>query len=226
MRAMILAAGRGERLRPLTDETPKPLLPVGKHRLIEYHLYKLAAAGISDVAINLNYKPDMFRQALGNGDRYGLRIEYLQEEFEGGLETGGGIYNALSVLGDAPFIALNADVWTDYPFQQLPTQLSKRAHLVLVDNPTHNPDGDFYLENGAISAESGTRLTFAGIGVYHPQLFADCRPGRFPLAPILRDAATHHQVTAEHFNGQWQDIGSLERYQNICRRGGRPQLIN
>lgn len=211
MKALILAAGRGERMRPLTDALPKPLLTAGGHLLIEYPLRQLVAAGITDIVINHARLGHLIEQALGDGGRYGATIHYSREGEEQALETGGGIVNALPLLGDAPFIVVNADVWTDYPFAQLPREPSGDAHLVLVDNPTQHPHGDFALRDGRASNEGDTRLTFSGIGVYRPELFQACVPGNFPLAPLLRRAINDGRVSAEHYTGRWMDIGSPER---------------
>lgn len=209
MRAMILAAGRGERMRPLTDKTPKPLLKVGGHYLIDYHLRALAAAGFEDVVINHAHLGEQLEQALGDGERYSLSIQYSPEG--SALETGGGIFNALPLLGDEPFLVINGDVWTDYPFERLRTQAVQLAHLVLVDNPPQHPKGDFALSEGRVSEAQGERLTFSGIGVYRAELFAGCKPGAFPLAPILRRAMAADLVSGEHYQGRWFDIGTPER---------------
>lgn len=210
MKAMILAAGRGERMRPLTDHTPKPLLTVGEMRLIEYHLRRLAQAGIRDIVINHAWLGEQIEYVLGNGAHYGVNIAY-SAEIVGGLETGGGIFQALPLLGDAPFIVVNGDIWTDFPFAQLPQQPQRLAHLVLVQNPAHNPAGDFSLQKGVIHHEGVERFTFSGIGVYRPELFSGCQPGSFPLAPILRQAMATGQITGELYEGVWHDIGTPAR---------------
>lgn len=210
MRAMILAAGRGERMRPLTDHTPKPLLAVGGRPLIEHHLRRFAAAGFTDVVINLAHLGDKIRQVLGDGARFGVSIHYSQEP-EGALETGGGIFNALPLLDGQAFLVVNGDVWTDYPLQRLPEQPEGLAHLVLVDNPLHHPKGDFSLVDGRVSQQGEHLLTFSGIGVYRPELFADCVPGAFPLGPLLRRAIDAGRVTGEHYRGRWIDVGTPER---------------
>lgn len=210
MMAMILAAGRGERMRPLTDHTPKPLLQVGGKRLIEYHIEALRRAGIRQMVINHAWLGAQIEQTLGDGERYGVHLRY-SPECDPGLETGGGIYRALPLLGDAPFIVVNGDIWTDYAFEQLPALGTRLAHLVLVDNPEHNPSGDFVLCDHQVMADGGGRLTFSGIGVYHPALFAGCRPGAFPLAPLLREQMALGRVSGEHYLGQWRDIGTPQR---------------
>ncbi|MCK4742957.1 MAG: nucleotidyltransferase family protein [Sulfuriflexus sp.] len=223
MKAMILAAGRGERLRPLTDTTPKPLLQVGEHRLIEYHLLALKEAGIEDVVINLAWLGDQIESHLGDGADYGVRIAYSYE-MDQALETGGGIKQALPLLRDAsdvdnaPFIVTNADVWTDYDYARLPKQLMGLAHLVMVDNPLQHPDGDFVLDGGLLSNTGEQCLTFSGIGVYSPALFADVAnttENIFPLAPLLRSAMDSEQVSGEHHQGRWFDIGTVERLQSL-----------
>ena len=214
MHALILAAGRGERLRPLTDSTPKPLLRAGKFRLIEYHLYALAAAGIINIVINHAHLGKQIVSTLGNGAAYGVRIAYSAEP-EGALETAGGIVNALPLLNSEPFIVINGDIWSDYPFDRLPSEVSGLAHIVLVDNPAHNPDGDFTLHGDRVNERKteipGTALTFSGIGIYRPALFEDLEPGRIPLAPVLRKAMQNNQVTGGHYQGRWVDVGTPQR---------------
>jgi MurNAc alpha-1-phosphate uridylyltransferase len=207
---MVLAAGRGERMRPLTDHTPKPLLEVGGKALIEYHLAALQQAGVDDVIINHAWLGGQIESRLGNGDRYGLRIEY-SPEVPAALETAGGIIQALARLGTEPFIVINGDIWCDYPLQRLPHHPDGLAHLVMVDNPPHNPQGDFCLNNGSLQAEGESKLTYSGIGVYHPQLFAGLEPGVRPLAPLLKKAIASNQVGGEHYQGSWYDIGTPER---------------
>ncbi len=210
MKAMILAAGRGERMRPLTDRTPKPLLTVGGKPLIQYHLEALARAGVRDIVINHAHLGAQIEQALGDGSRFGVLIHYSPEP-EGALETGGGIFQALPLLGPAPFLVVNGDIWTDYPFERLPERPQGLAHLVLVGNPPHHPQGDFALHDGQVLEDGGHRLTFSGIGVYVPALFAGCEPGRFPLAPLLRRAMAGGQVGGEHYRGRWVDVGTPGR---------------
>ncbi len=214
MRAMILAAGLGKRMRPLTDHTPKPLLQAGGRMLIEYHIEALVRAGVREIVINHARLGLSIEQALGDGARYGAAIRYSAE---GGhpLETGGGIYHALPLLGGAPFVVVNADIWTDYPFARLPETLEGLAHLVLVDNPPHHAAGDFALRDGRVTGHAGPRLTYSGIGVYHPRLFAGCEPGIFPLAPLLREAMRSNGVSGEHYPGRWLDIGTPERLHTL-----------
>jgi MurNAc alpha-1-phosphate uridylyltransferase len=214
MRAMILAAGRGERLRPLTDELPKPLVEVGGKPLIEYHLERLAAAGFREVVINQGHLGDLLPLALGDGGRWRVHIHWSDEQPEA-LETGGGIFKALPLLGGAPFLVINGDLWTDYPFARLRAVKCDWAHLVLVPNPAHNPAGDFALAGARVREEGEPRHTFSGIAVYHPRLFADCQPGKFSVVPLLRAAMRGHVVTGEVWEGQWNDVGTLERLEAL-----------
>ncbi len=216
MRVMILAAGRGERMRPLTDVTPKPLLPVAGKALIVHLIEQLARAGLRDLVVNHAHLGHQFEDYLGDGSRFGARIIYSPEP-EGGLETGGGIYQALSLLDSDPFIVVNGDIWTDFPFERLPPTLEALAHLVLVDNPPHHPQGDFSLEDGWARSDGEPRLTFSGIGVYHRSLFAHCQPERFPLAPLLRAAMEQGKVSGEYYGGRWRDVGTPERLAMLDR---------
>lgn len=213
--AMILAAGRGERMRPLTDRVPKPLLEAGGQPLIGHHLAALARAGVRDVVINHAHLGAKIEAALGDGAAYRLRIRYSPEE--AALETGGGIFRALPLLGPAPFIVVNGDVWTDFDPARLHLAESDLAHLVLVDNPTHHPAGDFVLEGDRVRDAGGPRLTFGGLGVYRPTLFDGCAPGRFPLAPLLRSAMATGRVGGEHHRGLWVDVGTPERLAALDR---------
>ena len=216
MRALILAAGRGVRMRPLTDHTPKPLLSVGGHPLIEYHIRALAAAGFRELVINHAHLGGQIEQALGDGHRLGVEIAYSPEP-PGALETGGGIFKALPLLGTGPFLVVNGDIWTDFDFTSLPREPRGLAHLVLVDNPPQHPEGDFCLRDGVVSQSDGRRLTFSGIGVYRAELFADCRPGAFPLAPLLRQAMDRGAVSGERYGGLWSDVGTPERLAELDR---------
>lgn len=211
MRAMILAAGRGERLRPLTDRLPKPLIRVGGKPLIRHHLERLAAAGIEEVVINLGWLGEQIRALLGSGSALDLSIQY-SEEPPGALETAGGIVQALPLLGSEPFLVVSADIYTAYPFERLLERShSEPAHLVLVDNPPHHPRGDFKLEKGRVVAGTSHRLTFSGIARFDPALFADLSPGRRPLRPVLEAAIAEGQVSGERYSGPWADIGTPER---------------
>jgi len=210
MRAMILAAGRGERLRPLTDTTPKPLLEAGGRSLIGYHLAALATAGFREIVINLAHLGEQIRDTLGDGSAWGLNIHYSAEP-PGALDTGGGIKQALPLLGEAPFAVINGDVFTSYPLARLRAIKCDHVHLVLVPNPAHNPAGDFALRGGYVIADGQPRHTFSGISVYHPRFFEAAGDGSFSVVPMLRTAMTQHQVTGEIYTGPWHDIGTLER---------------
>lgn len=214
---MVLAAGRGERMRPLTDDTPKPLLGVGGRALIDHHLAALARAGIREVVINVAWLGERIRAHVGDGAPFGLSVTY-SDEGERALETAGGIVNALPLLGDAPFVVLNADIYTDCPLGALALPAGRLAHLVLVDNPPHNRDGDFTLApDGSVGTGDGRRLTYAGIGVFHPDLFADTEIGVVPLGPLLRAAAPGGRVSGEHYRGTWHDIGTPQRLDELDR---------
>ncbi|WP_368561794.1 N-acetylmuramate alpha-1-phosphate uridylyltransferase MurU [Pseudoxanthomonas sp. UTMC 1351] len=223
MKALIFAAGLGERMRPLTDRTPKPLLEAGGKPLIAWHLEKLAAAGVSEVVINTSWLAEQFPQVLGDGLHWGMRLHY---SYEGRtpLETGGGMFHALSLLGTSPFIAVNGDIWTDFDLSRLPSEPTGDTHLVLVENPVHHSHGDFALDaRGLLHATGESRLTFSGIGVYRSALFdnwrtvigntsgADDNPPRFKLAPLLRHAMLQGRATGEHHLGRWTDVGTPER---------------
>jgi len=211
MHAMILAAGRGERLRPLTDETPKPLIEVGGKPLIVHHLERLAAAGFERIVINIAWLGDRITERLGDGSAFGVQIRY-SEEPAGALETAGGIVEALPLLGSGPFLAVSADVWTDYPYGRLRAARPEYpAHLVLVDNPPHHPEGDFALDDGRVQSDKGRRLTFSGIAVFDPALFSGLPPGRRPLRPVLEQAIAAGRVGGEHYTGRWDDIGTPQR---------------
>jgi len=207
-RALIFAAGRGERMRPLTDATPKPLLEAGGKRLIEWHLEALARAGVREVVVNTSHLAEQFPATLGDGTRWHLRIRYSYEGPEP-LETGGGMLRALPLLGSAPFIAVNGDIFTDFDFSTLPENPAGLAHLVLVDNPPQHPHGDFALRDGLVFDEPET--TFAGIGVYRPELLAGHAAGKFSIVPILRTAMRAQKITGERHRGKWSDIGTPQR---------------
>ena len=213
---MILAAGRGERMRPLTDTIPKPLLRIGGQTMIERHVHALARAGITELVINHAWLGEQIEKALGDGHAYGVSICYSAETGDS-LETGGGILNALPLLGSEPFIVVNADIWTDFPFDSLPSNPQGLAHLVMVDNPEQHPGGDFSLSEGKLSSNGPAMLTFSGIGVYRPAVFADCSPGAFPLGPLLRKLMAAGQVSGERYTGSWFDIGTPERLDAVNR---------
>lgn len=241
MKALIFAAGLGERMRPLTHHTPKPLLEAGGKRLIEWHLEKLAAIGVRDVVVNTSWLAEQFPQTLGDGSRWGLSLHWSYEGTKP-LETGGGMLHALPLLGDEPFLLVNGDIWTDYDFARLPRQIDGDAHLVLVDNPPQHPRGDFVLdtETGRVSfgdsAEgerpptgSNIRLTYAGLGIYRSSILHDWRnivgdvpgvdeqPPRFKLPPLLRAAMARGRVSGAHHAGRWTDVGTPERLATLAQ---------
>ena len=224
MKAMILAAGRGERMGALTRRVPKPLLEVGGRPLIEHQVVRLAGAGFRDVVVNLAWLGERIAARLGDGSRLGVRIRYSREP-EGALDTGGGICRALPLLGGGRFVAVNSDVWSDYPFERLRGAVAGDAHVVLVDNPAHHPAGDFALApDGRVTGAAHGRLTFSGIGCYHPRLFAAREADRFPLAAVLRDAIEAGTLSGEHHGGEWIDVGTPARLEALDRRlcAGRP----
>jgi len=215
MKAMILAAGKGERLRPLTLHTPKPLVRAGGVPLIEYHLRALAAAGVTEIVINHAWLGQQIEDHLGDGSQFGVSISYSAEGEP--LETGGGIFQALPLLGVEPFVLVNGDIWTEYDFTRLRQPLAGLAHLVLVDNPAHHPEGDFVLHGDRLSdrGDATGGLTYSGIAVLHPAMFAGCSPGAFKLAPLLRAAMGAGKVSGEHFSGCWVDVGTYERLAEV-----------
>ncbi|MDI3322823.1 nucleotidyltransferase family protein [Pontibacterium granulatum] len=223
MRAMILAAGLGTRMRPLTLETPKPLLKIAGRSMIEHHILRLRAAGITELVINHAWLGEQIENHLGDGDRLGVSISYSAEPEP--LETAGGIAKALPLLSpdqETPFLVVNGDIYCEYSFEQLPAQLSENtvAHLLLVDNPEHNPDGDFVLQGQEIVTKkmdtSASQLTFSGISVLSPRLFAGIQAGeKAPLAPLLRQAIADGQVTGERYCGYWVDVGTPQRLAEV-----------
>ncbi|MDP1593627.1 MAG: nucleotidyltransferase family protein [Gallionella sp.] len=227
MKAMILAAGRGERMRPLTDHTPKPLLEVGGKALIVWHIEKLVAAGITELVINHAHLGAQLESVLGDGSRFGAQIQYSPETRA--LETAGGIANALHMLGEQPFAVINGDIYCDYDFSSLPERAARlqvdgdMAHLVLVNNPEHHPQGDFHLHATRLLATSDQRLTtndslltFSGIGLYHPALFGHIARGSVaPLAPLLREQIALGKICGEHHTGLWIDVGTPQRLMEL-----------
>lgn len=214
MKAMILAAGRGDRLRPLTDETPKPLLKVAGKSLIEYHLQNLADAGIKEIIINTAWLTEKIHQQLGNGEQYGVSITYSDEGEA--LETAGGIINALPLLGDDAFLVVNGDIFCDFDFSTLPIlDTDIQAHLVLVTNPEHNQSGDFSLQDKLVKNNGKSMLTFSGIGIYKAGFFADQESGISPLAPLIRKKCDHNLVSGQIHQGLWTDVGTIERLQEL-----------
>lgn len=219
MKAMILAAGRGVRMRPLTDDTPKPLLQAGNDTLIGHQIRRLKAAGFRDLVINHAHLGAQIEATLGDGRDYGVNIVYSPEGEA--LETGGGILRALPLLGDGPFLLTNADIWCDLDYSLLRIAPDDLAQLVLIDNPPHHPQGDFALIDGRVKRHGPTRLTFAGIGIYRPALFAGCRPGKFPLAPLLHDAMELGKVGGITHHGGWMDVGTPQRLEALRRQLGQ-----
>lgn len=215
MRAMILAAGLGTRMRPLTDHTPKPMLQVAGKPLIEHHVMRLVSAGITDIVINHAYLGEQIEAYLGDGSRYQCRIQYSRESQP--LETGGGIFQALPLLGNAPFLLVNGDIWLDLDYEQLARfQLNQLAHLVLVPNPEHHLSGDFIFSQGQVaSGTQGERFTFSGVSIIHPDLFNGCEQGVFKLAPLLKHAMTDSietsKVSGQLYPDYWLDVGTPQR---------------
>ena len=207
MRAMILAAGRGERLQPLTDDIPKPVLEVAGKPLIVHHLDNLARAGFREIVINLGHLGEVLRDALGDGRAWDLAIRYSQEP-PGALETGGGIFQALPLLGSSPFMVINGDIWTDFPLGSLRAVKCDHAHLVLVPGPEGRTGSDFALDRARIRNQGEPMHTFSGIAVYHPRFFASCAAGRYSVVPVLRDAIESHLITGELYQGKWHDAGT------------------
>jgi MurNAc alpha-1-phosphate uridylyltransferase len=220
MKAMLLAAGRGERMRPLTDHTPKPLLRVGGKPLISWHLEALARAGILDVVVNLSWLGEQLRAALGDGRDFGLTIRY-SEEGSPPLETGGGIFKALPLLGPEPFLVVNGDTFTDVDLTALQLSAAADARLVLVPNPPQHPRGDFVLDGELLQEGDGPTLTYSGIGLFSPALFAGCTAGQFPLLPLLKRAIAAGRLQGQRHTGQWFDIGTPERLEALNRRLAR-----
>jgi N-acetyl-alpha-D-muramate 1-phosphate uridylyltransferase len=231
MIAMILAAGRGERMRPLTDQTPKPLLRVCGKPLIVWHIERLSRAGITELVINYAHLGSQIEAALGDGSRFGISIRYSPEH-PAALETAGGIAHALHLLGEQPFMVVNGDIYCDYDFTHLSRHAEKLqagndvAHLVLVNNPAHHPGGDFGLQNERVTNEP-PRLTFSGIGIYQPALFSHLdRNSAAPLAPLLREQILLGKVSGEHHTGRWADIGTPERLEQLDRQLQQSQNVD
>jgi MurNAc alpha-1-phosphate uridylyltransferase len=217
---MILAAGRGERLRPLTDNIPKPLLEVAGQALIFHHLDALSAAGFREVVINLAHLGDQLREAVGHGGKWGLNIHYSPEP-AGALETGGGIARALDLLGSSPFLVVNGDIYCDYPFGRLRAVKCDYAHLVLVPVPHWREGGDFALQRGRIQNRGESQYTFSGISVYHPRFFEACEPGRWSVVPLLRNTIDSQLVTGEVHQGVWHDAGTISRLEQLQAVAGQ-----
>lgn len=216
---MVLAAGRGERMRPLTDRVPKPLLPVGGQPLVAWQLQALAAAGCRDIVMNCAWQAEALQEALGDGSRWGVRIRYSPEPWPA-LETGGGVFQALPLLGPEPFLLVNGDVYCEWSPEVLSLRPGQLAQLLLVANPPHHPQGDFGLVDGLVRPDATERYTYSGIAMLHPDLFTGCRPGRFPLAPLLIEAARQDKVGGLLHDGTWLDVGTPERLYALQARLG------
>ncbi|KAF3981520.1 MAG: nucleotidyltransferase family protein [Methylococcales symbiont of Hymedesmia sp. n. MRB-2018] len=215
MKAMILAAGRGKRMRPLTDTMPKPLLLAAGKPIIQYTIEQLVDAGFNDIVINIAHLGKQLKQVLADGKQFNASIAY-SDEGNMALETAGGIINALPLLGSDPFLLVNGDIANDFPFHTLLNKKINRAHLVLIANPGHHPEGDFHLaDNHILAAQGQPTLTYSGIGLYHPDLFKNIPPGIKKLAPLLRQAMAENQVSGEKFDGFWMDIGTPERLKEL-----------
>ncbi|HLY53703.1 MAG TPA: nucleotidyltransferase family protein [Steroidobacteraceae bacterium] len=217
MKAMLLAAGRGERLRPITDSLPKPLVPVAGRPLIAWHLTALSRAGIREIVINLSWLAERLRAALGDGSEWGVSITW-SEEGPVPLETGGGIFRAVPLLGPGPFLVVNADIWTDIDFAALALEEGALAHLVLVPNPPHNARGDFGLDGDLVVSRDSDRFTYSGVGLLRPELFHGCSGERFPLLPVLNRAIAARGVRGELHRGAWSDVGTAERLAQLEAR--------
>ena len=210
MKAMVLAAGRGERMRPLTDMMPKPLVPVAGKPLIAYHLERLAAAGVRDVVVNLSWLGHCIREALRDGSDYRLSISYSPEG-PVPLETGGGIFKALPLLRPGPFLVINGDTWSDIDYSRLALEDGANGRIVLVPNPTYHLRGDFGVEGDVVVDRETDRFTYSGVGVYRPEFFDGCSPGRFPMLPLLKRAIAARLLRGEVHRGEWCDVGTPER---------------
>ena len=217
MRAMILAAGRGERMRPLTDVLPKPLLEVQGKALIVWHLEKLRDAGFKEIVINIAHLGYKIPEYLGDGSDYGLKISYSDEQDTGALESAGGIKKALHLLGDETFLVVNGDVYCDYEFKAHFDLKDKLAHLILVNNPAHNPNGDFGLNDTLVLNSANEMYTFSGIGYYNPKLFKNTETGKSALTPLLRVEIQKSNISGEVYDGIWHDIGTPQRLEDINR---------
>jgi len=215
MKAMILAAGRGERMRPLTDTTPKPLLLILNKPIIQYTIEQLVAAGFNEIVINIAHLGQQIKDTLGTGNHLGASIVYSDEGFSA-LETAGGIANALPLLGQESFLVVNGDIANNYDFSHLHHKKFDLAHLVLIPNPEHHTEGDFHLStSGLITEQQHPRLTYSGIGLFHPSLFNDLKPGNNKLGPMLRKYIPLNGITGEQYNGFWMDIGTPERLKEV-----------
>ncbi len=215
MTAMILAAGRGERMRPLTDKTPKPLLKVHGKSLIVWHIERLASLGFSQIVINIDHLGEMIIKTLGDGSRWGINLLYSDERQSGALESAGGIINALPLIDSEQFLVVNGDIWCDYEFETGFDLKGDLAHLILVENPKHNPNGDFALYKDRVSNDIKRRYTFSGIGYYSAELFKGVKNQKMPLAPLLREAVSNDKVSGSLYDGRWYDIGTPQRLKEV-----------
>ena len=216
MKAMILAAGRGSRMQPLTDHTPKPLLEVGGKPLIVWQIEKLRTAGFQDIIINIAWLGDQIPETLGDGAKFGVNLHFSDEQQDKALETAGGIIKALPLLGNEPFLVTNGDVWCDYNYTNInPINKNNLAHIILVRNPEHHSEGDFSLQQNHVSQHGKNKNTFSGIGYYHPELFKNLGQGNRPLGPLLRETMDSNKVSGELFDGDWRDIGTPERLDKL-----------
>ena len=218
MKAMILAAGRGERMRPLTDTLPKPLLEVDGKALIVWHIQKLLACGFKDIVINIAHLGYKIPDLLGDGSKYGVNISYSDEQESGALESAGGIKKALPLLGEEVFLVVNGDIFCDYDFDSSFDLKNNLAHLILVENPEHNSNGDFGLDGALVLNESKEKYTFSGIGYYNPKLFKNLEIGKSALAPLLRAEIKNKKITGELYHGDWYDIGTPQRLNDINKK--------
>lgn len=219
---MILAAGRGKRLSPITDTIPKPLLPVAGKPLVVHLIERLVQAGITDIVINVSYLAKIMIDTLGDGSTFGAAIEYSLEEVEGGLETGGGVIQALPLLGEDPFLVISGDLFTDYPFEKLPKQFDGLAHLIMVDNPDFHSCGDYYFSGTHLVEESAVRLTYASMGVFKPELFKNINIKKIKLAYVIEPEISEGNISAEHFHGEWFNIGTSEQLQEVQQYVTKP----
>lgn len=208
---VLLAAGRGSRMRSLTADTPKPLLKIGEHSLIEHHLYRLRDQGFKQVVINLAYLGEQISRHLANGDKYGLNLTYSDESSTGALETAGGLRHALPLIQSDPFLVVNSDIWTDFCFETLLTPLNKSGRIVLVNNPEHNPDGDFAFKQNQLCSSADNKLTFSGIGLYRKSVFGSLNDGKRPLGPVLKSLIANADLEGIKHSGKWIDVGTPER---------------
>ncbi|MGI9248580.1 MAG: N-acetylmuramate alpha-1-phosphate uridylyltransferase MurU [Woeseiaceae bacterium] len=217
MIAMILAAGRGERLRPLTDEIPKSLVEIRGQTLLERHLENIRGAGVKTVVINLGWLGEQIIERVGSGRGYGMEVIYSPEG-DNILETGGGIHKALPMLGSDPFLVVNADIYTDMPVPDIELPVERLGHLVMVPTPYYREQGDFDLSDGLVRNNHAATLTFSGVAIYRPEFFSGCEAGRFPLAPMLREAADAGRLSGELYEGLWADVGTSERLEALESR--------